>query len=109
MDYKVFFKQISETVLRLEADDLVEQAREITFNCLDLNQDSCVDYIDLFSFLKDVKNEDTLKNAAYRDVNDCCICLNLKQRIINNDDPIFAQSGHIRDLESYLNDRKQKS
>jgi hypothetical protein len=37
-----------------------------------MNCDTYVDYADLFSFIKDVKNEDMLKLAAYRDLNDIC-------------------------------------
>jgi len=35
-----------------------------------MNCDGYIEETDLFSFMKDVKNEETLSHAAYRDIND---------------------------------------
>jgi Ca2+-binding EF-hand superfamily protein len=50
---------------------MIEYARNFAFNLYDTNSDGYIDTIDLFSTLKDFKNnETTLAQAVYRDIND---------------------------------------
>jgi Ca2+-binding EF-hand superfamily protein len=50
---------------------MIACARRFAFNLYDTNSDGYIDSIDLFSTLKDFKNnEATLAQAVYRDIND---------------------------------------
>lgn len=50
--------------------EMIENARRIAFLFYDLNVDSNVDANDLFTLLRELKNERTLVSSAYNDIND---------------------------------------
>lgn len=54
-----------------------------------MNQDGFIDHTDLFSFMRDVKNEDTLVMAAYRDLNDLQAWIDMRQTFITKTDPVM--------------------
>lgn len=64
--YKTFFCQI--VGIEKQPKELFEHARSIVFLMLDQNQDSHLDQDDLFKFMQEVKNETTMRQAAYRDI-----------------------------------------
>jgi hypothetical protein len=68
-DYRSFFRQVLDKFLPL-GDNLLEVAQKFAFLIFDSNNDEAIDTIDLFSFIKDLKQESTLARAGYRDVTD---------------------------------------
>ena len=61
LDYRSFYKQLFETIIDQELTpiELFENARKFSFQVYDMNCYGCLDMVDVFTFIKDVKNEDT--------------------------------------------------
>lgn len=77
-----------------------------------MNCDGIVDQTDLFSFIKDIKSDDILNQACYKDIQDVQNLLNQKQQAINMADPVLDNSTaepKIKDIEKYLQSKKQKT
>jgi hypothetical protein len=70
VDFYLFYKILFTAVFPLDqpVDELLKRAREKAFLVFDMNADGFIDQSDLFSFMQDVRNEETLAKAAYTDI-----------------------------------------
>jgi len=59
-------------------DEIAKYAKHFAFNLFDMNCDGYLDQTDLFSILKDVKNEENFEKALYEDIRDINIMFQLR-------------------------------
>lgn len=112
-DYRSFFRQVQDKFLPL-GENLLEVAQKFAFLVFDSNGDEAIDTIDLFSFIKDFKQEGTLARAGYRDVTDIQCCLSVKQMLLAKFDAVLDETGSadggpkIRNLGRFLSENEQR-
>ena len=49
---------------------MLDSAKQFAFNIYDMNCDGIVEQIDLFSFIKDVNDDELFNSACYSDIQD---------------------------------------
>lgn len=61
LDYRTFYRQLLESIVDQEKSqmEIYESARQFVFQIYDINSDNCLEQCDLFSYIKEVKNEET--------------------------------------------------
>jgi len=108
LNYHKFYRQLFDLVINQDQADfeILESAKHFAFQVYDMNCDESLDQTDMFSFIKDVKNDGLFNSACYKDIQDIQTYLDLKQTKIHLADPVLDQTDlkkpKIKDIEVFL-------
>ena len=110
LDYRLFCRQVQELVIckQKDVDEIVKYAKHFAFNLYDMNCDGYLDQTDLFSIMRDVKNEENFETALYEDIRDINTMLQLRQTQLDREDKILkieGQNRRIVALEEFIANR----